>query len=147
MMTSLFSLLLVLLLSSNCLAADWPSTELECLSSNIYYEARSESVHGQWLVAYVTHNRVVSKKFPNTYCGVVKQPKQFSWYNSKVKLPTDRKAWEQAYLIASHFINNDEIARIDASMGALFYHTIAVRPYWSKQFKLIGRVDHHLAYK
>lgn len=54
-----------------------------CLSSVIHHEARGESFEGQVAVASVVLNRVESSRFPNTVCGVVKQPKQFSWYPRK----------------------------------------------------------------
>jgi len=64
-----------------------PNTdELICLAQNIYFEARAESVQGKMAVANVTKNRVESKKFPDTYCGVVKQgPKRESWKTRKHK--------------------------------------------------------------
>ena len=46
--------------------------EIECLALNIYHEARSESLAGQFAVADVVMNRVAHKRYPNTICGVVK---------------------------------------------------------------------------
>ena len=54
-----------------------------CLSSVIHHEARGEPREGQIAVASVVLNRVEDPRFPNTVCGVVKQPKQFSWYGKK----------------------------------------------------------------
>lgn len=54
-----------------------------CLSSVIHHEARGESRQGQIAVAQVVMNRVKDKRWPNTVCAVVKQPKQFSWYPRK----------------------------------------------------------------
>ena len=56
--------------------------ELRCLALNIHFEARGESDQGKIAVAVVTLNRVKSKRFPSTICGVVKQKNQFSWYES-----------------------------------------------------------------
>ena len=51
-----------------------------CLAENIYFEARAENFAGKAAVANVTRNRVKSKDYPNTYCGVVKQgPVRESW--------------------------------------------------------------------
>ena len=55
------------------------SNELECLALNIYHEARSESLAGQYAVADVTNNRVESKRYPSTICGVVKQAVLYEW--------------------------------------------------------------------
>ena len=47
--------------------------EVECLAQNMYFEAGKEPKLGQLAVAWVTHNRVQSGMFADTYCGVVKQ--------------------------------------------------------------------------
>lgn len=74
-----------------------PNTaELVCLAENIYFEARDESIHGKVAVASVTRNRVQSKNFPNTYCGVVKQGKhRESW---KTKQDPTLKPEERQYI-------------------------------------------------
>ena len=47
--------------------------EVNCLALNIYHEARNQPFMGKLAVGFVTLNRVKSKEFPNTVCGVVKQ--------------------------------------------------------------------------
>lgn len=59
------------------------SSELECLAKNIYFESRGEPQVGQFLVAFVTINRVKDDRWPNTICDVVYQHKQFSWTQDK----------------------------------------------------------------
>lgn len=54
-----------------------------CMSSVIHHEARGEPYAGKVAVASVVLNRKDSPRFPNTVCGVVKQPRQFSWYGKK----------------------------------------------------------------
>jgi N-acetylmuramoyl-L-alanine amidase len=53
--------------------------ELRCLELNIHFEASGEPSKGKIAVGQVTMNRVKSGKFPDTVCGVVRQPYQFSW--------------------------------------------------------------------
>ena len=54
--------------------------EVLCVAENIYFEARAESYSGKAAVANVTRNRVLDKRWPNTYCEVVQQgPKRESW--------------------------------------------------------------------
>ena len=53
--------------------------DLECLALNIYHEARSESLAGQYAVADVTINRVRDRRYPSTICGVVKQAVLSQW--------------------------------------------------------------------
>ena len=50
-----------------------------CLALAVYHEARGEPLIGQKAVAEVVMNRVASDRFPDTICGVVMQPKQFSF--------------------------------------------------------------------
>ena len=51
-----------------------------CVAENIYFEARAESYSGKAAVANVTRNRVLDKRWPDTYCAVVQQgPKRESW--------------------------------------------------------------------
>ena len=45
----------------------------QCLTEAIYFEARSETLEGQFAVGEVILNRVDSRKFPNSVCGVVSQ--------------------------------------------------------------------------
>ena len=45
----------------------------QCLTEALYFEARGESVKGQFAVAEVILNRVDSAAFPNTVCGVIHQ--------------------------------------------------------------------------
>ena len=44
-----------------------------CLSEALYFEARGETVKGQFAVAEVIMNRVKSGRFPGSVCGVIKQ--------------------------------------------------------------------------
>ena len=45
--------------------------ELECLAMNIYHEARSESLAGQYAVADVTLNRLQDRRYPNFYVSIL----------------------------------------------------------------------------
>ena len=47
--------------------------ELDCMASNIYFEASTQSRVGKIAVAQVTMNRVRSPEFPNSVCEVVYQ--------------------------------------------------------------------------
>jgi N-acetylmuramoyl-L-alanine amidase len=66
------------LVSSQPHSADLPR-ELNCLAGAIYFEAKSESLSGQLAVGRVIVARSKSGRFPNSYCGVVFQPSQFSF--------------------------------------------------------------------
>ena len=60
------------------------STALICLASNVYHEAKNQSIDGQIAVAEVVMNRVADTRYPNTVCEVVKQgPVRESWKTRK----------------------------------------------------------------
>jgi spore germination cell wall hydrolase CwlJ-like protein len=65
-----------------------------CLAENIYFEARAENFAGKAAVANVTRNRVKSKDYPNTYCGVVKQgPVRESWKTKGKDVPKGERVY------------------------------------------------------
>jgi len=77
-----------------------PTPEIHCLAQTIHGEAQGESTQGQEAVAQVIINRLLSPKFPKTICGVVRQPHQFSGYNSHIK--PSKKAYEIAKRVISY---------------------------------------------
>ena len=133
---------------------------LECLALNIYHEARGESERGQVAVALVTRNRVEDPRFPNSYCGVVKQGRitswapatkinqcQFSWYcDGKSDRVNNMISWGEAVRIAYEVMYNDIV---DFTRGATHYHADYVSPYWrrDRQLTRIKSVDRHVFYR
>lgn len=107
--------------------------ELRCMELNLYHEARGESLEGVKVVANVTLNRTKSKDFPNTVCGVVKQPRQFSWVSGnidKIKLVVEDRIRQVAFesLLSTEWKDN--------TGGALYFHNETVsrfnRPFIKK---------------
>src|SRR6056297_641376 len=45
----------------------------QCLAEALYFEARGETIKGQFAVAEVIMNRVESARFPGSICGVINQ--------------------------------------------------------------------------
>lgn len=122
--------------------------EIHCLQQNVYFEARNQSVLGQASVVWVTLNRVNSKKFPNTICGVVWQNKQFSWtHDGKSDKPKNSQAWEKAKQVSHAVLYDYAFNKNDPTAGALFYHAEYVNPYWSASFKVTKQIDSHIFYK
>lgn len=120
--------------------------ELECLAGAIYFESRGEPIAGQLAVAQVIINRAESPRFPATYCGVVKQPSQFSFVK-RGHMPTPRKssaAWNRAKAIAriAH-----EGAWASAARDSLFFHATHVRPSWSGRKTALTTISSHVFYK
>jgi spore germination cell wall hydrolase CwlJ-like protein len=123
--------------------------EIDCLTDNIYYEAGHEPENGKIAVAYVTLNRVKSKQFHDSVCGVVKQKTgntcQFSWLcdgSASRKLNYD--IYNEVREIALFVYFNHAIID-DPSKGALYYHADYVNPRWKlDKTTVIGR---HIFYK
>jgi N-acetylmuramoyl-L-alanine amidase len=112
-------------------ARDLSEDDLFCMVQNVYHESRGESLIGQAAVAHITLNRVRSPAFPDTVCGVVWQPRQFSWTeDGRSDRMTDLGAIAKAVDIALAASRG----RIkDPTGGALHYFAHhKVKPYWSK---------------
>ena len=117
--------------------------KLECLTANIYYEARGEPLAGKLAVALVTLNRVKSKNYPNSICEVVYQKRQFSWTN---KIPTKKinpKLWQQASEIAVKAYLNPKIL---GNFKATHYHNLTVKPKWSYKLTFVKQIGNHIFY-
>lgn len=101
--------------------------QIECLTQAVYHEARGESFAGQVYVGYVIKNRVRSPLFPNTYCGVIEQPYQFSYINQIDDLVmVDTKAKKLAEQIAFMVAKT----KSPISQNVMFYHTTNIKPKW-----------------
>ena len=126
--------------------------ELRCLAQNIYFEARGEKMEGQLAVAMVTMNRVNSRYFPNSICGVVWQKRQFSWtHDGKSDRPTDKRAWKLAREIASytlHLFNKlpaNLRKALDNTRGALHYYAPSLAsPYWAEVHTVTREIGNHV---
>ena len=147
--------------------------ELYCLAQNVYFEAKSEPLAGQYAVADVVLNRVQDTRFPNTICEVVydgpikeswktKQdpnlsddervyyPKknrcQFSWYcDGKSDSIYDNDAWRIAQIIAYKIVYDQKMRGI--TEGATHYHADYVHPKWAKTLQLVGSISTHIFYR
>lgn len=83
--------------------------ERDCMIEALYFEGRGESERGIALIGQVILNRVESKSFPDTICGVVKQKRgevyQFSYLSQKNLEMKDLKALEKVTRIASKVLD------------------------------------------
>ena len=160
----------MLLLLALCPAAYGESAynqEVNCLAENIYHEARGQGMDGRLAVADVTINRVLSKRFPNTVCKVVKQGHmkpswktgkmipvlnkcQFSWYcDGKDDVVKEQNAWHASLNTAhsSYFHRIEAEVELDTVKGAMWYHSTKVTPYWASSMLKVTQVRKHIFYK
>ena len=124
-------------------------TAATCLALNIFFEARTEPLMGQMMVAEVTLNRVASNRYPDDVCDVVWQRKQFSWthdgkHDNPVRMSyLDRQAWKEIQVLAKEILDG----KIDMPRnGATHYHASYVEPYWVDSYSYVGKVGEHLFY-
>ena len=122
----------------------------QCLTEALYFEARSETLEGQFAVGEVILNRVDSRKFPNSVCGVVTQGAhrlhacQFSYNcDGKAEHFAEARAYARSGKLAKMLL--DGRARVLTS-GATYYHTSAVNPSWSRSFTITAQIGSHIFY-
>lgn len=152
-----FSVAFLVAITSYAYAQDnEKNSQLECLALNVYHEARSESLAGQYAVADVVLNRVESRLYPNNICEVVFQAKtwegvpirdkcQFSWYcDGKSDKPVEADSWLRSVTVAVNILHKNQFRGITES--ATHYHTDYVSPNWNKSMNYIGRIGNHLFY-
>jgi spore germination cell wall hydrolase CwlJ-like protein len=126
---------------------DIDNSEVECLTRNIYYEARNQPIKGQEAVAHVTLNRLKSGKHGNSICEVVYQPHAFSWTLDKLKIRGRLKEIE-AESLAKEIAFNTLVGNIkDPTDGATHYHASYVKPYWSKKLEKKVKISSHIFYE
>jgi spore germination cell wall hydrolase CwlJ-like protein len=120
--------------------------ETNCLATAVYFEARGESLEGQLAVAHVVMNRATSGRYPSDWCGVVKQPAQFSFvrHGEFPYADTNSDAWKKAEAIA-------ELAAANVvpsiSPDVLWYHADYVAPSWRHGLQEVQQIGAHIFYR
>jgi N-acetylmuramoyl-L-alanine amidase len=125
-------------------SSDPGSRELECLAVGIYFEAKGEPLIGQLAVGEVIVNRAESSRFPNTYCSVLVQRKQFSFIRGKSwpNVAKQSRAWKTAVAIAKIV---DQDLKNSKAGNALFFHARRVSPGWKKT--RVASIGNHIFYR
>jgi hypothetical protein len=135
---------------------DHANAERDCLAQAIYHEARGESRVGQLAVANVIVNRARSGKFPETLCGVIYQNADKGQYrcqftfacDGRADTPGERSAWKRSSALAqqvyAEFALGEQLGALPGS--ALYYHTTAVSPSWSKTYNAVAEIGSHIFY-
>lgn len=125
--------------------------EFECLATALYFEARGESIEGQFAVAEVILNRVDAPQYPDSICGVVYQGAstgggcQFSFAcDGLSERIGERRAFEKTAKIAR--LMKDGAPRM-LTEGATHFHTRSVNPRWSRAFARTAAIGAHLFYR
>lgn len=140
---------------SNSFIASQPrasgGSEWQCLAEALYFEARGEGARGVFAVAEVILNRVDSRQYPNSVCGVINQGTggryqcQFTYTCDGI---ADRIREQGAYarvgVVARLMLDG---APRQLTGGATHYHTRAVSPSWARRLPQTAAIGSHLFYR
>ncbi|MEQ9695721.1 cell wall hydrolase [Shimia sp. SDUM112013] len=123
----------------------------QCLTEALYFEARGESIKGQFAVAEVIMNRVDHDYYPESLCGVIKQGTgrkyqcQFTFTcDGNPEHIHEKSAYERVGKVARLMMNGAPRILTD---GATHYHTKAVNPSWARKFKRTTTIGVHHFYR
>lgn len=113
----------------------------------VYYESGNQGYEGKAAVANVIMNRVRSEQYPDTICGVVTQPSQFSYlldpekHHLKLNNKPDRIAFQQSLMIGYHVAEGRIADNTDGSTH--YYAQKLVTPGWSYEASHKIVIDDH----
>lgn len=135
----------------DALPAATGDAQWQCLAEAIYFESRGEPLAGQIAVAEVVLNRVDSRRYPNSICGVTKQGVgsgracQFSYAcDGRPDAMTSPLARDRAGKLARLMIDGRPRTVTD---GATHFHATYVRPAWSRSFPRTAAIGNHVFYR
>ncbi|WP_246156714.1 cell wall hydrolase [Aquicoccus porphyridii] len=122
-----------------------------CLAEALYFEARGETLKGQFAVAEVILNRVDNPNYPDTICSVVgqgtgrKHACQFSYNcNGKKNVINEPDAFARVGKVAKLMVDGAPRA---LTKGATHFHTKAVNPRWARTFPRTATIGFHHFYR
>ena len=122
--------------------------QANCMAVAVYHEARGETLDGQLAVARVIMNRAASGKYPSSWCGVVKQPWQFSFVNPRTGympgVDQASAAWRKAQGITRLAMAN---VVPSLSTDVLWYHADYVAPSWGRRLSRASKIGTHIFYR
>lgn len=128
--------------------------EVQCLTEAAYFEAANQPEEGIRAVLQVIKNRKEAKGFPSSFCGVVHQPKQFSYRNSlrpgqikaiKTKNSLDKEALQKIHYLSE--LTAQGTLRNDLPDGTLYYVKVGVKVKWIKKMQRVAVIDKHVFMK
>jgi spore germination cell wall hydrolase CwlJ-like protein len=122
---------------------------LDCLSQAVYYEARGESRTGQAAVAQVVLNRVRSRLYPNSVCGVVYQGAQtrvcqFSFAcDGSMNRRLNATAWRRSRAVAARALGGSVMAQVG---NATHFHVVGMGQIWGARLQRVAQIGDHVFY-
>ena len=140
--------------SGGVVVSEYHNKELLCLKSVLWHEARGEPEEGIRAVMSVIYNRKKAKGYPNTFCGVILQDKQFSAFNSDKSLATkplkpiralDKEAYRKVSSVAQEAIQGAFKPILEEDV--LHYAHVRVKNKWTRRFERVKVIHQHIFYK
>ena len=128
--------------------------EVQCLTEAAYHEAANQPEEGIRAVLQVIKNRKEAKGFPSSFCGVVQQPKQFSYRNDlqpgqmkpiKIKNSLDKESLQKIHYLSE--LTAQGTLRNDLPEGTLYYAHKKVKNSWTRKFERVKVIHQHVFYK
>ena len=125
---------------------------INCVIEATYFEARGENTLGHRAIIEVIFNRYQSSLYPDTFCEVVKQNKQFSYRNGKTTddlIYKDKKTKEKiTNTVYNHLFTltyNEEYRLLDECVvnydGKAFK-----KPKWASRMDMVAEIGNHQFY-
>jgi N-acetylmuramoyl-L-alanine amidase len=135
-------------------------TDLNCLTANVFFEAKGELLAGKRAVAEVTINRTQHPAFvnQNTACKVVFAKGQFSWVNQQPRqrvqklLNEDLRGLKDSDVTAYHLSRKVSIEALSEGYKPLLppsvvsFHNRSVLPDWANKMKKHSIIGGHMFY-
>lgn len=125
--------------------------EWRCLTEALYFEARGETIKGQFAVAEVIMNRVDHPRYPNSVCGVINQGTgrkyacQFTFTcDGRPEVINEPATFARLGKVARVMIDGTDRPLTD---GATHYHTTAVAPVWANRLTRTAKIGVHRFYR
>ena len=127
------------------------------MALTMWGEARGEGEEGMRAVGHVIRNRWLAERYGAYVTDTVSQAYQFSCWNAGDpnraamlridELPADsdgHRQWQTAKRLSNEILAGRSS---DPTGGALFYHTSAVQPAWSRGVMPVARIGDHLFFR
>ena len=134
--------------------SEYHNKEFRCLANTLYAEARGEPEEGIRAVMSVIYNRKKAKGYPNTFCGVILQDRQFSAFNSDKSLATkplktirelDKEAYRKVSSVATQAVLGTFKPTLEPSV--LHYAHVRIKNNWTSRMKAVIVHGRHVFYK
>ena len=128
--------------------------ERECLLEAVWFEAAGEPLEGKKAVLNVIENRKKSKKYPDTFCKVIEQPRQFSYRNTlqagdrkpiRLRNALDKQAYAEVQYLVDKALKGAFKPILDRDV--LWYAHNNVRNHWTRKYKKVIVLHRHSFYK